>query len=319
MYHNNTLRRYTAALLNVFNDLEVQHKDSKGNLITKKIPIVYKSREKSVVLDNYESEQLTKGNLNILPRASLSISSVQRGEERISNKYNKIVQKYNKSTNEFSYNSMPYDIFYDIHILCRGINDACMILEQIAPKFNPTLSLDIFDTNFLKEPTRVLVRLLDINFESPEFDETSLNLTTVSLTLNLSGYLYQPLKELPRIKETIFSFKSNKLNSDIIIGWDENKDTDCVYDDGKSTFKIIDIISNDVLKVGKNDIKIILDTKKFITYRYQWNVVYGDCEFVNKNDKNPILNINSKGEFCIKCKVTDSFDNYLVYEKTFSM
>lgn len=320
MYHNNTLRRYTAALLNIFNDLEVQHKDSKGNLITKKVPIVYKSREKSTVLDKYESEQLTKGNLNILPRASMAISSIQRAEDRISNKFNKIVQKENRLRAEFAYNSMPYDVYFEVHVMCRGINEACMIFEQVAPKFNPTISLDVYDTDFLEEPTRVLVKLLDINMDYPEFDETSTNLVTVNIMLNLAGYIYQPLKELPKIKETIFTFRTNKSNSDAIIGWDKETDKESyIYDDGRSTFKIIDIVPKDVLRIGANQIDIIMDTKKHIRYKYEWTVVYGDCLLRDKHEKNPILNIKSKGEFCLKCKVVDSFDNYMVFEKSFLM
>ena len=41
--HHGTIRKYTAAILDLFNDLEVQYRDSNSAIITKKIPVKYSS------------------------------------------------------------------------------------------------------------------------------------------------------------------------------------------------------------------------------------------------------------------------------------
>ena len=50
-YHHETTRKYTAALLNIFGNAEVQYILSNSELKTVKIPIAYSSREKSRILD----------------------------------------------------------------------------------------------------------------------------------------------------------------------------------------------------------------------------------------------------------------------------
>ena len=51
-YHHNTIRTYTGALLNLFNDLEVQYKNSVGEITSRNIPVRFASKEKSKILDD---------------------------------------------------------------------------------------------------------------------------------------------------------------------------------------------------------------------------------------------------------------------------
>ena len=88
--HHGTIRKYTAVMLDIFNDLEIQYKDSNSVLHSSNIPINFSSIEKAKSLDQYSIEQILSGNTNILPRAALSLMSVQRSETRMSNKNVKI-------------------------------------------------------------------------------------------------------------------------------------------------------------------------------------------------------------------------------------
>ena len=105
-YHHNTIRTYTGALLNLFNDLEIQYKNSAGEISSRNIPIRFATKEKSKILDEYSTEQLTSGNYNVLPRANLTWSSIIKSEERTTNKHLKINTKANEKSFDFLYNSV---------------------------------------------------------------------------------------------------------------------------------------------------------------------------------------------------------------------
>lgn len=223
MFFHGTIRKYTAALLDVFNDIEIQYEDSNGDPITKAIPLAYSSREKARILEGHVAEQLLSGNYSVLPRASLALESMVKAEQRVTNKNNKISRYKTDDTLEYSYNSVPYEFTYSIIVQCRGMNEVTQVVEQIAPKFNPTVNIDIWDVSNLNEPTRVPLRLTDVSFESEDYDELSSNIFTVTMQMSLMGNLYPPIKEQGRIKEFIMSI--NQVDGDYferksISAWD---------------------------------------------------------------------------------------------------
>jgi hypothetical protein len=228
MVHHGTIRKYTAALLEFFNDIEVSYKLSNGQRIEKNIPLNYSSREKSRILDDYTVEQFLSGNKNVLPSASLAFVSMAKAEQRTTNKNNKNNNFTSTSGLEFSYNSVPYTFNFDLVVKCRGMNEASQIVEQIAPKFNPSINIDIWDASNLNEPTRVPVNLLDISIEDEEYDELSSNVFTVTFGLTLTGNLYPPIKAMPRIKE--FKMYINQIENEddavrkVMKDWDVDLD-----------------------------------------------------------------------------------------------
>ena len=211
-YHHGTIRKYTGAILQYFNDLEVQHKRNTGELITKQIPLKYSSREKSRVLDEFTSEQILEGNFNVLPRANLSFISLNRSEQRTTNKNNKINPFKSDTTIQYSYNSVPYEFLYDIVVQCRGMNEASQIIEQVGANFNPNVALDVWDASNMTEATRIPLLLQGIAVEGDEYDELTSNILNVTFSLSLIGSLYQPIKTMPRVKE--FKIYMNEILED---------------------------------------------------------------------------------------------------------
>lgn len=224
IHHHGTIRKYTAALLDIFNGIEVQYNNSVGQEINRSVPLVYSSVEKSKRLDRYTSEQLGSGNTNVLPRGTLAMSTMVKSDQRITNKNMKIAKIQTDDTFEWMYNSVPYEFTFELTYMCRGMNEATMIIEQIAPKFNPTVNIDIWDVSNLDEPTRVPVKLLDIGIEQPEYDEFSSNIVIVSFGLSLLGNLYPPIRTAPKIKEfrtylNITTEKNKAKRADMLL-WD---------------------------------------------------------------------------------------------------
>lgn len=211
-FHHGSIRKYTAALLDVFNSTEIQYKKSTGEIVTKAIPLKYSTVEKTRTFDEYTAEQILSGNYSVLPRSNLSLVSMTKATQRQTNKNSKIGKYTSDNTLEYMYNSVPYEFAYDITFQCRGMNEATQIIEQIAPKFNPTVNIDVWDAQNLNEPTRVPVTLTNISMETEEYDEISTNIITVVFNLSIIGNLYPPVKAQPRVKE--FQMYLNQIENE---------------------------------------------------------------------------------------------------------
>ena len=200
MYFHNTLRKYTLALLDTFNELEITVALSDTSTITKKIPVKYSSREKSRLFDEHTTEQLRSGNYNILPRSSLSLVSVIKSDQRVTNKHLKINKKELTDTMEFMYNAVPYEFTYQLDIQCRGMNEASMIIEQITTKFNPNYTIRINEVLNQAEATSIPISLLDVSIESEEYEEFSSNIVTIGCGISLKGNFYPPVQSFGKVK-----------------------------------------------------------------------------------------------------------------------
>lgn len=341
MFHFGTIKKYTAALLDLFNSMEIQYTDSNNNIISRSIPIKYSVKEKSTIFDEYTTEQLLTGNYNVLPRASLSLVSLIKSDDRVLNKNMKINKVQNELTYDFMYNSVPYEFTYELNIQCRGMNEATMIVEQILPKFNPIYNLDVWDVQNLDEPTRIPVRLLDISISSEDYEELSQNIITVTGSISIMGNIYPPIKSIDKAKKVNFSF--NELNNSnpkntpgvttydsasrkSMIGWDpEDISTmTSVVLEGKSTALenqpiIIDLVATN-FNMGDNKLTLIYtdadNTANEVTI--VWELIDGTAELIGDGDMG-MLTVTERGSNTVKVTITDIYGNYTSVEKTFTI
>lgn len=329
-YHHNTIRTYTGALLNLFNDLEIQYKNSAGEISSRNIPVRFATKEKSKILDEYTTEQLTSGNYNVLPRANLSWSSMIKAEQRTTNKHLKINTKANENNFEFLYNSVPYEFTYELNIMCRGMNEATMIIEQIACKFNPIVNIDVYDATNLDEPTRIPVSLLDIGAEASEYEEVSSNIINVSVGLSIKGNIYPPIKSIERIKE-FKMFLNQSLEDDFSPYTKKTVFSYDVIDDNTANEKIfipeimnthpriVEIVGSNVV-IGSNNLTCIWsdDDSTVREVTFEWFVLSGSGSVLGDKDK-ATLNVTASGNIEVLCKITDENGNYNSKTKIFTV
>lgn len=329
-YHHNTIRTYTGALLNLFNDLEIQYKNSSGEVASRNIPVRFATKEKSKILDEYTTEQLTSGNYNVLPRANLSWSSMIKSEQRTTNKNVKINTKANANTFEFLYNSVPYEFTYELNILCRGMNEATMIIEQIACKFNPIVNIDVYDATNLDEPTRIPVTLLDIGVEPSDYEELSSNIINISCGLSIKGNIYPPIKSIERIKEfKMFLNESEEedfspYKKKTVFSYDvvdnEVKNEKIFIPEIMDTYpRIIEIIGNNVV-IGSNDLTCIWedDDSTIREVSFEWFVLSVNASIIGNADTAKLI-VSDGGDVEVLCKITDENGNYNSKTKIFTV
>ena len=202
MISHGTINSYVGALLTFLRKIDISYTDENKNLITKNIPIMYTSKEKSDSLEFLNAEDIKTGNVNILPRGTLALVSIQKREEASLNRNIKVNKTRTDNKIEYSFNSVPYSFIFEFNIFCRGMNELASLIEIILPNFNPNLSLDIYDVANLDEPTRVPLKLMDVTFtEVDENSETSKNIWMLTFSMQMVGQLYQQIKTTNLLRE----------------------------------------------------------------------------------------------------------------------
>lgn len=202
MISHGTISLYTAALLSFLRKIKIEYLDENENLISKNIPIMYSSKEKAKSLEFFDSDDFVSGNVNLLPRGTLALVSIMKREDALLNRNIKINKVNLNGSFEYSYNSVPFSFVYEFNIFCRGMSELTSLIEIIMPKFNPNLSLDVYDVANLDEPSRVPLKLMDVTFsEVDEFSETSKNIWNLTFSMQIDGNLYQNIKRINPLTE----------------------------------------------------------------------------------------------------------------------
>lgn len=193
--HPNTIRKYVAGMLAFFSNLRVEYL-ANGKVYQRKLPVFYGNREKLLTIEEHEFSELMNGNTNFLPRASLVIDSMTYDANRQNNK-NVAVQREltmqsltNKSA--FAYVTSapsPYNIAVRLNLITRGMNDAMMLVEQVASFFNPFYTFKMVEE---QQESSIRLQLDSVTFEPPEIDQYSNNEVMVEFGFTLYGNMYKP-------------------------------------------------------------------------------------------------------------------------------
>lgn len=308
MISHGTISLYTAALLSFLRKIKIEYLDENKNLITKNIPIMYSSKEKARSLEFFNQKDFISGNVNILPRGTLALVSIQKREDALLNRNIKInkVKNINGSF-EYAYNSVPFLFIYEFNIFCRGMSELTSLIEIIMPKFNPNLSLDVYDVANLDEPSRVPLKLMDVSFqEVDEFSETSKNIWNLTFSMQIDGNLYQniktinPLTEYKEAVNTQFS-SFEQLNNTIYSAYFKNikisnkNELEVIFKTAVDLPEIKWSLSNDIqFKTSKDKSKIYFDIsddiKKSLDSDENGKYIIASCSLKTNSDDYTITN-----------------------------
>ena len=308
MISHGTINSYVGALLTFLRNIDISYIDENKNLITKNIPIMYTSKEKSDSLEFLNAEDIKTGNVNILPRGTLALVSIQKREEASLNRNIKVNKIRTDNKIEFSFNSVPYSFIFEFNIFCRGMNELASLIEIILPNFNPNLSLDIYDVANLDEPTRVPLKLMDVTFsEVDENSETSKNIWMLTFSMQMDGQLYQQIKTTNLLREYDMLTNVNRgynylecVNNPIYSAFFKKN----TLKKGENTIEVVfksalDIpeISfeiSDNIKFKQKSNKIMFTLTDDILSKLQNNFVFVKCNLKTASDSLSITN-----KFCI--------------------
>jgi len=195
----NSIRNYTLAILDAFNNVKQWTKNEDGTFNESEIPITFGNYEKSIALEDIDKETYLSGNFNFIPRMVLTFEGMTKVPERTTNKFQKISKRIKHEDGyeelQFGYNSVPYDFQFNLLIQARGLNQAFQIVEQIMPRFRPTYPISVQEYPIFDEMTLTQIQADDPQFEILDsFEETDVNIINITIPLNFRSNLYMPLQ-----------------------------------------------------------------------------------------------------------------------------
>lgn len=327
IYIHNSLRKYIVATLNFFNEVKVQNKNSEGDIVEKNIPVEFSTKEKLDSLSNLKENGLLNGNINYLPRAFLTFNDLARDESRMRNRNNKINILHKDSSIEYQYNSIPYTLSLSYKVLCRGMNEACQIIEEVVPYFNPILNLDVYDGDNISEPSRIPILLTGTSVEQESYEEFSNNTITVNFDLSLAINMYMPVKKIENIKRYKLSLHGQEEQRYKTIGYDvensyvvpESKkeiDRFKALSDLEIGFKTKEIFN------GKNTVYNFIKKNKLDDIKnFNWTVLQSEIEVLEVKTGKIIINVpeDYKGDVEIIFEVEDAFENKQACSRLFKV
>ncbi len=199
----NSVRNGTLAVLDSLNNVKHWVKNEEGNDVEAVVPIKFGNYEKSIALDDLPDDAINKGNFNYVPRMVLSFVGMSKIAERTTNKFQKISKRFTtidengeqKVSLNYGYNSVPYDFQFTLILQARGLNEAFMIIEQILPRFRPSMTISIQEYPLFDTMTETQLLIDEPSFEiMADFEDVDVNIINVEMSLNLRSNLYMPLQ-----------------------------------------------------------------------------------------------------------------------------
>ena len=225
-FYHQTIRKYVAAFGTLFNDINVERKNSSGTVVEKiKVPLAYGPKQKHV-LASQETTTVARQTATRTPRMGFALTGVAYDSVRKLNTVGRNVAANTAagtSTLMTQYNPVPYNFDFTLFILVKNAEDGTQILEQILPFFTPefTVTINTIPEMGIKADTPIILNSADVSDEyEGDLDQRRTIIWTLSFLLK--GYIYPDLKTSSVIKSIEVNFR--------LTGSDDSEVDDFVQD-----------------------------------------------------------------------------------------
>ena len=225
-FYHQTIRKYVAAFGTLFNDINVERKNSSGTVVEKiKVPLAYGPKQKHV-LASQETTAVARQTATRTPRMGFALTGVAYDSIRKLNTVGRNVAANTAagtSTLMTQYNPVPYNFDFTLFILVKNAEDGTQILEQILPFFTPefTVTINTIPEMGIKADTPIILNSADVSDEyEGDLDQRRTIIWTLSFLLK--GYIYPDLKTSSVIKSIEVNFR--------LTGSDDSEVDDFVQD-----------------------------------------------------------------------------------------
>lgn len=161
--YRGTLRNYIIAFGSLFDDIDIQRKDSGGNITSViRVPLSYGPAQKYISRINSEDNDVAV----VLPRMSFEISGITYDAGRKLGKMSGYTGAHDEFGNKkFVYHPVPWDVSLSLSLLVKNAEDGTQILEQILPFFTPSFIVPIKEVEELSivRDTPIILDSVDIS------------------------------------------------------------------------------------------------------------------------------------------------------------
>ena len=209
-YYHETIRKYVAVLGTLFNDINIQRRNSAGAIVEQiKVPITYEARDKLILRTR---AVVADGSVAAtLPRMGFVMNGITYDGTR---KLNTVGQVFAANTASSSnllkqYNPVPYNFDFVLTAMVDNAEDGAQIFEQIVPFFTPEFTVSvtlIADMNI--KPDIAIVLNSTSTEDSYEGELTVRREIIWGFNFVMKGYIYPDIKSGTVTKEVIVNLRT---------------------------------------------------------------------------------------------------------------
>ena len=221
-FYNQAVRKTVVSFGTLFNNIELK-KIVDGQVIEiEKVPLAYGPKQKFLYRLQGNPTDGRKVAIT-LPRIYFEMTGIDYDAARKTPATQKYKTVINDNGNEVrtQYVPVPYNISFEVGILCKSQDDGLQILEQILPFFQPSFSMSLKFIPDMDEVRDVAVVLNSVDFDDDWEDDFSTRRSiTYTMQFTAKSYIYGPYTKADvirksRIIETIGDTAVNKRHVEL--------------------------------------------------------------------------------------------------------
>ena len=200
-FYNEILRRTIIGFGTLFNNLTIKATNASDSVVSvTKVPLAYGPTQKFLARLEQQAE-LNRSTAMTLPRMSFEFTGLTYDPSRKVTTTQTFVVKDPDTGEETKKGFMPvpYNMQFELAIMCKLNDDALQIVEQILPYFQPAFNLTVELVEGIKEKRDVPVVLENITMQDDydgDFKERRVLLYTLRFTAKT--YMYGPVSSATR-------------------------------------------------------------------------------------------------------------------------
>jgi len=210
-FYHEILRRTVIAFGSLFNEISIKHTNNSGavtNVI--KVPLAYGPTQKFLARLE-QSPDLSKPVQITLPRMSFEFTGLTYDPSRKSTTTQTFTAKSAEDGKETKkvYLPVPYNMQFELSIMCKLNDDALQIVEQILPYFQPAYTMSVELVDIINEKRDIPVVLENITMQDDyEGNFTTRRVLIYTLRFTAKTYLFGPVSSASKdiIKKTTIGY-----------------------------------------------------------------------------------------------------------------
>ena len=303
-FYHQTIRKYVAVFGTLFNDINIERKNSSGTVVEKlKVPLAYGPKQKWL-LAVQDTTADRKVAATRTPRMGFAMTGVTYDSARKLSTIGRNVAANTSSTStnmNTMYNPVPYNFDFELFILVKNAEDGTQILEQVLPYFTPefTVTVNTIPDMNIKADVPILLNSSSVADEY-EGDLSTRRTITWTLSFTLKGFIYPNISSGQVIKTIEVNFRIPGEDTEIelpefIIHEDSTPDTrNYILVDGinEVIFTLLEDGRRLVLEDGEQ--YFVLQEDSDNTYR-----TYNRARIVNESTSDGVADATIKSRYTV--------------------
>ena len=191
-FYNEILRRTIVSFGTLFNGITVKQTDS-----TIRVPLAYGPTQKFLARLE-QAPDLNKSTAITLPRMSFEFTGLTYDPSRkvTTTQQYTVKDPTDGKESKKTYMPVPYNMQFELAIMCKLNDDALQIIEQILPYFQPSYNLTVNLVSAIKEKRDIPIVLENITMQDDyEGDFESRRVLLYTLRFTAKTYLFGPVTD----------------------------------------------------------------------------------------------------------------------------